>query len=269
MASVTYVRSYLTCVVPFLLVVVMMTDTDCQGDSLLLHIPTCYHSYCYSHATLPYYCQDQQCPNLKTTSSLISYTRRVTTPSIPNRKTTSTSTSLLLVDFVDKFFELVSNHNNDAIQPKTMIQLEASNIKVGALRFLLHIHLVGEQNNPIPNAWICREADEEEDPKNHKNVLNVYYQDGTAMLSIRIQENGITMIRYGTKPSLPYQIHESILIHNLLDEIQIVAFGTSSNTNDNDHDDSKKILPHQRLIQLTNDQVIERARSTLPIRKEG
>lgn len=169
---------------------------------------------------------------------------------------TATTTSLRAVGgIVDKLLGFVNNNennnneNNNNNSKKLIINIDASLIKVGALRFLLNIHLVGEQNNPIPKAWLIQEASDS------KNEIDVYYYDGTGMLSIIIKENNIQMIRNGIKPSLQYQLHESLLIHNVLDEIQTCAYGDES------------ISKEKRLIQLNNDNAIELARSTLPVRK--
>lgn len=96
---------------------------------------------------------------------------------------------------------------NEQKGPKTMIELPAKDVKIGALQFLLNIHLVGEQNKPEPKSWLMR-SDE-------KGDLQVYYQDGTGMLSIEMQEYAIKMIRYGEKPSLQYQLQESVLLSTL------------------------------------------------------
>jgi hypothetical protein len=133
---------------------------------------------------------------------------------------------------------------------KTVIDLPAKDVKIGALRFLLNIHLVGEQNNPTPKSWLCRQGDD--------GNLQVYYQDATAMLSIQLQEYGIKMVRYGEKPSLQYQLQESVLLHNLLDALQTVALDVA--------DDN--IAEEQRLLQLKDDTAIAKARETLPVRKE-
>jgi hypothetical protein len=134
--------------------------------------------------------------------------------------------------------------------PKTIIDIPARDVKIGALRFLLNIHLVGEQNKPEPKSWMTRQGDELGD-------LQVYYQDGTGMLSIQFQEYGIKMVRFGENPSLRYQLQESVLLHSILDELSNVAFGVA--------DDG--IEKEKRLLILQDDNAIDNARATLPAKK--
>jgi hypothetical protein len=134
--------------------------------------------------------------------------------------------------------------------PKTIIDIPARDVKIGALRFLLNIHLVGEQNKPEPKSWTTRQGEELGD-------LQVYYQDGTGMLSIQFQEYGIKMVRFGDNPSLQYQLQESVLLHSILDELSNVAFGVE--------DDG--IEKEKRLLILKDDTAIDTARATLPAKK--
>ena len=132
--------------------------------------------------------------------------------------------------------------------PKVMVDLSAKEIKVGALRFLLQIHLVGEQNNPQPQTWLMKQGGEDE--------LDVYFNDGTGMFSIDLNVYQIKITRYGEKPSLQYQVQESVLIHSILDELHKTAF---------DVDD---IEEDKRLLRLNDDNAIESARSNLLARAE-
>ncbi|EEC48460.1 predicted protein [Phaeodactylum tricornutum CCAP 1055/1] len=131
--------------------------------------------------------------------------------------------------------------------PKTVLEIKASDVKVGALRFLLNIYLVGEQNNPQPKSWLTRQGD--------SGDLMIYYADGTGMLSLELQEYSIKAVRYGENPSLQYKLQESVLLHSILDELHNVAFGVE------DIDEGK------RLLQLKDDTVISKAREKLPARK--
>ena len=134
--------------------------------------------------------------------------------------------------------------------PKTVIELPAKNVKIGALRFVLQIHMVGEQNKPVPKSWVTRQGDEAGD-------LQVYYQDGTGMLSIQLQEYAIKMVRYGERPSLQYQLQESVLLHSVLDELENVAFGVAEDN----------IELEKRLLVLQDETAIEKARKALPARQ--
>jgi len=131
--------------------------------------------------------------------------------------------------------------------PKPLIDLPANDVKIGALRFLLQIYLVGEQNKPEPKSWMTRQGNEGD--------LQVYYSDGTGMLSIGFQEYGITVTRNGAKPSLQYVLQESVLLHGVLDELENVAFGVED------------IEEEKRLLRLKDADAISKARETLPARK--
>jgi hypothetical protein len=135
-----------------------------------------------------------------------------------------------------------------SVGPKKLVEIPAQDVKIGALRFLLNIYLVGEQNKPSPNSWLTRQGDDGD--------LQIYYQDGSAMLSIDLQEYAITITRHGQKPSLQYQLQESLLLHGILDELDNVVFGMD------DIDETK------RLLRLKESNSIDKARETLPARKE-
>jgi len=137
--------------------------------------------------------------------------------------------------------------------PDTLIDIPAKEVKIGALRFLLQIYLVGERNNPEPNSWLTKQCG------NEGGDLQVYYKDGTGMLAIKFQEYGITATRYGERPSLQYALQESVLLHGVLDELETVAFGVAE-------DD---IEEEKRLLQLSDPDAIAKARESLPARKEG
>lgn len=124
-----------------------------------------------------------------------------------------------------------------------MIDIPAKEIKVGALRFLMQIHLVGEQNNPQPQTWLMKEGGEGE--------LDVYFNDGTGMFSIDLTEYQIKITRYGQTPSLQYQIQEGVLLHSVLDELHKTAFEVDD------------IEEEKRLLRLRTDDAIESARSNL------
>ena len=132
--------------------------------------------------------------------------------------------------------------------PKVMVDLSAKEVKVGALRFLVQIHLVGEQNIPQPQTWLMKDGGEGE--------LDVYFNDGTGMFSIDFSEYQIKITRYGEKPSLQYQIQESVLIHSILDELHKTAFEVD------------EIEEDKRLLRLNDDNAIEAARSNLLARAQ-
>jgi hypothetical protein len=155
--------------------------------------------------------------------------------------------------FGNIFGNAISNEQQEP-KPKTVIEIPTKNVKIGALRFVLQIHLVSEQNKPAPKTWMIRQSDE------NSGELQIYYTDGTAMLSILLQESSISIQRYGTRPSLQYQIQESVLLHSILDELSNIAFGVGD-------DDDTSIDIEKRLIVLQNSNAIDAARATLPTKK--
>jgi hypothetical protein len=153
--------------------------------------------------------------------------------------------------FGNMFGNVMSNQQQE---PKTIVHIPTKNVKIGALRFVLQIHLVSEQNKPTPKTWMIRQSDE------NSGELQIYYADGTAMLSILLQESSITIKRHGTRPSLQYQLQESVLLHSVLDELSNIAFGVGD-------DDDKNIDVEKRLLVLTKSDDIDVARATLPTKK--
>jgi hypothetical protein len=127
--------------------------------------------------------------------------------------------------------------------PKVVVDIPATTVKIGALRFLMQIHLVAEQNKPEPKSWLIKQGDESE--------IDIYFGDGTGMLSMDFSEYQIKITRYGANPSLKYQIQESVLLHNILDELTKISFEVDD------------IEEEKRLLQLKNDNAIEDARRGL------
>jgi hypothetical protein len=146
-----------------------------------------------------------------------------------------------------------NNDANTAAADKAttvIVSLKANEVKVGALRFLLQIYLVGEQNNPVPSSWLTKAGDD-------SGELLVYYGDGTGMVKIRLCESGIEFQRVGDRPSLPYLLQESVLLHGILDELEHVAFGVE------DIDETK------RLLRLSDPGALAAERAKLPARQLG
>jgi hypothetical protein len=142
-----------------------------------------------------------------------------------------------------------------------IFHLPATSLKVGPLKFYLQIFLVGEQNNPVQGSWVMN-------PNDKTGSLDMYYTDGTGMVSIVLMDDNndnnndndvlsaIQVMRYGQRPSLPYRLQESVLLHSLLDELEAIAFAGD-------------IDPEKRLVQFANGKGdISKARETLPARKE-
>ena len=134
------------------------------------------------------------------------------------------------------------------VGPKTVVDLPANTVKIGALRFFLQIYLVGEQNKPSKGSWVLSNSE--------STSLEMYYKDGSGMFSIDLKENGIQIVRHGQRPSLEYVLQESVMLHGVLDELNTIAFETDD------------IDVEKRLLQFPDSHAIVKARESLPARKE-
>lgn len=165
-------------------------------------------------------------------------------PAAVSAPTTSTTSQLGVGNLFGGIFGGDDSKAQDGA--KTILDIPTTNIKVGPLKFFLQIFLVGACNDPVPNAWVLNQNDENQS-------LDMYYTDGTGMFSIALQEYGMKVSRHGQAPSLQYQLQESILLHSLLDEVEGIAF-------------AEDIEEDKRLIQFAASDALEKARETLPTR---
>jgi hypothetical protein len=156
------------------------------------------------------------------------------------------STSLGVGDILGNLFGGGSNNDSG---PKEIVNLPASVVKVGPLRFFLQIYLVGEQNNPAPGSWAFN--------NNDAGSLDMYYTDGTGMFSIVLEDYGIKIVRYGQKPSLQYVLQESVMLEGVLKELNSIAFEVDD------------IEEEKRLLQFGDKDVISKALDSLPARSSS
>ena len=156
------------------------------------------------------------------------------------------STSLQVGDILGNLFG--GNSSNDS-GPKEVVNLPATVVKTGPLRFFLQIYLVGEQNNPSQGAWAFN--------NNDAGSLDMYYQDGTGMFSIQMDDNNIKVLRYGQKPSLEYVLQESVMVEGVLNELNSIAFEVDD------------IEEEKRLLQFGDRDIIEKALDSLPARSSS
>ena len=106
-------------------------------------------------------------------------------------------------------------------------------------------YLMGMQNTPDRGAW---KADQ---PTRDEYVIDYYYHDRTAMLTIELSEESITIDRIGAVPPNAYVLQETVIVGGILDELQQCAF-----------DDS--VEEENRLLQLSEPKdAIEQARAAL------
>mmetsp|Transcript_129908 Transcript_129908/g.376159 ORF Transcript_129908/g.376159 Transcript_129908/m.376159 type:complete len:197 (-) Transcript_129908:9-599(-) len=175
-----------------------------------------------------------------------SFTPQLAQPSMPViQKRPRSTTTLGIGNMLENMFGGGGSNN----EPKNIVDLPGST-KVGPLRFFLQIYLVAEQNKPFKGAWVVNNNESNES-------LDVYYKDGTGMFSIELKETGVKIDRYGQKPSLEYMLQESVIMHGILDELNTIAF------------EVEDVEKEKRLLQLSDDEAINKARETLPARKEG
>jgi hypothetical protein len=94
-----------------------------------------------------------------------------------------------------------------------LITLDVKAIKPGGLRLFLMFYLMGMQNEPEPNTW---KADQ---PTADEYVIDFWFRDRSAVLSITMDQERVTIDRVGSKPSTRYLMQESIVLQGLLDEL--------------------------------------------------
>ena len=106
-------------------------------------------------------------------------------------------------------------------------------------------YLMGMQNTPDPNAW---KADQ---PTTEEYVIDYYFHDRSAMLTIELLEDEITIDRIGSVPSNAYAMQETVILEGILDELHQCAF-------------DETIEEENRLLQLVEPKdAIEKARDAL------
>jgi len=131
--------------------------------------------------------------------------------------------------------------------PTRLFNIPAKSIKPGGMRVVLGFSLIGLQNTPDQGSWKANQSSD--------TVLDMVFKDNSAMFSITLGDDGISVDRYGT-PSLPYLLQESVILHSVLDEIDSIA---------NEGDAEAK----DRLLQLEEEgDAIAEARRTLPARPQ-
>lgn len=161
------------------------------------------------------------------------------------RSSAMTRSSLTQPGGLDTRLFLGGNQASSSAQT-TIVELPAERVKMGSLRFLLQLEVVSRADQ----LWIPQQGDGD-------GELRLFFHDGTGMISIQMEPDCIRMVRNGKKPSLPYQLQESLLLHSLLDELDAVAQGGE-----------EKVEVPKRLLVLEDDAAIDKARTKLPARKE-
>ena len=131
-------------------------------------------------------------------------------------------------------------------EPNNILEIQCKSMKLGGLRFALGLFLIGQQNNPVKGSWAANQATE--------TTLDMYYEDGTGMFTVRLSDKSITVERNGSKPSLRYLLNESVMLHCLIDELNSLA---------TEGDDIKD---EDRLLHFATEDILSKAREKLPAR---
>jgi len=106
-------------------------------------------------------------------------------------------------------------------------------------------YLMGIQNTPDRMTW---KADQ---PAREDYVIDLFFHDRTAMLSVELLEHEVTIKRLGPNPSNAYMLQEAVVLQGILAELQECAFDT-------------KIPEEDRLLLLAEPgDAIEKARDSL------
>lgn len=81
-------------------------------------------------------------------------------------------------------------------------------------------YLMGMQNTPDPNSWKADQPTTDEG----EYVVDLFFHDRSAMLSIELADDKITIDRIGSTPSTAYIMQESVILEGILDELHQCAF---------------------------------------------
>ena len=113
-------------------------------------------------------------------------------------------------------------------------------IKPGGLRLFLMLYMMGMQNTPDRGTWKVVVNEKGGSPSSSSssssfgdNVLEMYFRDGSAMLSVELLEKEIriqnTQCSGGENltPSTSYLMQESVIVQGILDELSQCAFDES------------------------------------------
>jgi hypothetical protein len=125
-----------------------------------------------------------------------------------------------------------------------IVSIPVQSIKPGGLRLFLMFYLLGMQNTPDKNTWSANQ------PSTDEYVLEFWFRDRSAVLTLTLESNRISLDRTGSSPSVAYLMQETSVVQGILDELQQMA-----------SDDQVEVK--HRLLLLAHPDSIQRARDSL------
>jgi hypothetical protein len=125
-----------------------------------------------------------------------------------------------------------------------IVSIPVQSIKPGGLRLFLMFYLLGMQNTPDKNTWSANQ------PSTDEYVLEFWFRDRSAVLTLTLESNRISLDRTGSSPSVAYLMQETSVVQGILDELQQMASDDQVDVKD-------------RLLVLAHPDSIQRARDSL------
>jgi hypothetical protein len=125
-----------------------------------------------------------------------------------------------------------------------IVSIPVQSIKPGGLRLFLMFYLLGMQNTPDKGTWSANQ------PSTDEYVLEFWFRDRTAVLTMTLESNQILLDRTGSSPSVAYLMQETSVVQGILDELQQMASDDQVDVKD-------------RLLLLAQPDSIQRARDSL------
>lgn len=122
---------------------------------------------------------------------------------------------------------------------KRIMTIEAKTMKQGGLRLYCNLYLMGLQNTPEDGSWKASKSDNSE--------VNLRYKDLSGSIIIRFEDEGITVDRLGSSPSMAYLAAESMILNGFIDELKAIIY-------------DGEIAEENRLLTLEDRSILEAAR---------
>jgi hypothetical protein len=125
-----------------------------------------------------------------------------------------------------------------------IVELPVHQIKPGGLRLFLMFYLMGMQNTPTKKTWKAHQ------PSTEEFAVDFWFHDHSAVLSVELSDEAVTIDRVGSTPSTQFLMQESVIVQGILDELEQIA-------------KDERIELKDRLLVLQDQDAIEKARQAL------